>query len=201
LVNNVAGPEPPLRGAATTCTIPVTALSQANGTAIKTALGSGTVPAQRPLDPAKLAGVDNAGRMRMFDPNPDQPGSSVSHYDVSAFPNALMEPAINPDLSQSVDLTFQNFFDIGWFPQLVSVRGGNGAPGLSFVHGPNPTRDGGTLRFRLAQSQKVELSLFDVSGRRVARITDGVLEAGDHSLRWDRTDGAGRRVAAGIYRA
>jgi hypothetical protein len=201
LVNNVAGPEPPLRGAAPTCTSPVTALSQANGTAIKTALGSGTVTATLSLDPAKLAGADNAGRMRMFDPNPDQPGSSVSHFDVSAFPNLLMEPAINPDLSQNVDLTFHDFFDIGWFPQLVGVPGADAAPGLAFVHGPNPTRDGGTLRFRLAQPGNVELSLFDVSGRRVARLADGVMSAGDHALTWDRTDGAGHRVAAGIYRA
>src|SRR5262249_35223842 len=146
LINNAAGPEPPLRGAAPTVTIPVTALSQTDGNAIRTALGSGTVTATLSLDPAKLAGVDNAGRVRMYDPNPDQPGSSVSHYDVSAFPNLLMEPAINPDLSQNVDLTFHNFFDIGWFPQLVSVpNAGDGAGALSFVHGPNPSHDGGTL--------------------------------------------------------
>jgi hypothetical protein len=202
LINNAAGPEPPLRGSTPTVTIPVTALSQTDGNAIRTALGSGTVTATLSLDPTKLAGTDNlaTNRVRMFDPNPDQPGSSVSHFDVSAFPNVLMEPAINPDLSQNVDMTFHNFFDIGWFPQLVSVPG-MGTAGLSFVHGPNPTTDGGTLRFRLAQSQRVELSLYDLAGRRVSRIADGVLDAGDHAIRWSRTDDAGRKVAAGIYRA
>jgi hypothetical protein len=136
----------------------------------------------------------------MFDPNPDQPGSSVSHFDVSAFPNLLMEPAINPDLTQSVDMTFHNFFDIGWFPQLVSVPG-TGPAGLSFAHGPNPSTDGGTLHFRLAQSQRVELSLFDLAGRRIVRLADGVMDAGVHDVRWSRTDDRGHRMAAGIYRA
>ena len=202
LINNVAGPEPPLRGAAPTVTIPVTALSIGDGTAIKTALGSGTVTAKLGLDPVKLAGTDNLSpsRVRMFDPNPDQPGSSVSHFDVSAFPNALMEPAINPDLSQSVDMTLYNFADIGWFPQFLNAPGAP-AEGLAFALAPNPTTDGGTLRFRLARSQRVELSLFDLAGRRIARLADGVMDAGEHDVRWNRTDAQGHKVAAGIYRA
>jgi hypothetical protein len=201
LINNAAGPEPPLRGAAPTVTIPVTAVSMTDGNAIKAALG-GTVNATLCLDPTKLAGVDNLSpsRVRIYDPNPAQPGSSVSHFDVSAFPNLLMEPAINPDLTQSVDMAYHNFYDIGWFPQLVSVPGA-GSAGLSFAHGPNPTTDGGTLHFRLAQSQRVTLSLYDLAGRRVARIVDGVMDAGDHDVRWNRTDERGHRVAAGIYRA
>ena len=203
MVNNVAGPEPQLRGASPTVTIPVTALSLTDGNAIKTALGSGTVTATLSLDATKLAGTDNkpTNRMRLYDPNPDQPGSSVSHWDVSAFPNLLMEPAINPDLSQSVDMTFYNFYDIGWFPQLAGVTGPATPAGLSFTHGPNPTRDGGTMHFRLARSQRVELSLYDLAGRRVARLADERMDAGEHDVRWSRTDDRGHRVAAGIYRA
>jgi hypothetical protein len=202
LINNVAGPEPPLRGSTPTVTIPVTALSQTDGTAIKTALGSGTVTAKLSLDPTKLAGADATGHVRMFDPNPDQPGSSVSHWDVSAFPNLLMEPAINPDVTApNVDLTRPNFVDIGWFPtESVSVPD-TGPAGLAFAHGPNPSSDGGTLHFRLAQAQRVELTLYDLAGRRVARLADGRMDAGVHDLRWGRTDDHGHRVAAGIYRA
>lgn len=200
IINNVAGPEPPLRGAAPTVTIPVTSLSLTDGNALRVALGSGAVTAKLSLDATRTTGVNNAGRVLMYAPNPGQPGSSVSHWDVSAFPNLLMEPAINPDLTQSVDLTYHNFYDIGWLPQLVSVPGG--APGaLAFTHGPNPSREGGTLRFRLPTTQRVELSLFDVTGRRVARLVHGPLEGGDHSVAWPRTDERGRRVSAGVYLA
>jgi hypothetical protein len=200
LINNVSGPEPPLRGAAPTVTIPVTALSQTDGNAIRAALGSGTVTATLALDPAHTAGVDNAGRVLMFAPNPDQPGSSVSHWDVSAFPNLLMEPVINPDLTQKVDLTFQNFYDIGWFPQLVDVPA-DSRSAFSFTQGPNPSREGGTLRFRLPSAQHVELSLYDLAGRRIARLVDGTLDGGEHSVAWSRTDDRGHRVAAGVYLA
>jgi hypothetical protein len=200
IANNVAGPEPPLRGAAPVVSIPVASLSQADGSAIRTALGSGTVHATISLDPAHLAGADNSGRVMMFAPNPDQQGSSVSHWDVAAFPNLLMEPSINPDLSQSVDLTYHAFYDIGWFPQLTAVAPDAGLdPALAQV--PNPTRVGGALRFRLPRDGRVELAIFDLSGRRVATVASGVLTAGEHALNWSRRDDRGHRVPAGVYRA
>ncbi len=52
--------------------------------------------------------------MRQNAPNPVQPGSSVSHFTVDAFPNLLMEPAINNSLFSDVDLTIPLFRDIGW---------------------------------------------------------------------------------------
>ena len=179
-------------------TIPVTSVSQADGNAIKAALGGG-VTATLSLDATKTAGVDALGRVLMYAPNPDQPGSSVSHYDVSAFPNLLMEPAINPDIT-NLDLTVANFYDIGWLPQTTDVPGGQGSA-LAFTHGPNPTRDGGTLRFRLPSAQRVRLALYDLGGRRIARLADGPLDAGDHAIRWDRLDARGQRVAPGVYRA
>jgi hypothetical protein len=54
----------------------------------------------------------------LFTPDPFQGGSSVSHWDTIAFPNLLMEPNINGDLTHSVtvpqDLTRQLLLDIGW---------------------------------------------------------------------------------------
>ena len=89
-------------------------ISQADGATIKANLGSG-VNVKIGLDPSQLAGADNLNHPSMFAPNPFQSGSSVSHWDVSLTPNALMEPAINPDLHVNVDLTTPAFDDIGWF--------------------------------------------------------------------------------------
>ncbi|HSB06296.1 MAG TPA: peptidase, partial [Thermodesulfobacteriota bacterium] len=51
-------------------------------------------------------------------PNPYEGGSSVSHWDTIAFPNQLMEPNINADLSHFVtlpsDLTLPLLIDLGW---------------------------------------------------------------------------------------
>jgi hypothetical protein len=52
----------------------------------------------------------------MYAPNPFQSGSSVSHYDVSLTPNALMEPAINSSLNgaMNLDITPNLLQDTGW---------------------------------------------------------------------------------------
>src|SRR5699024_7956527 len=63
-----------------------------------------------------LAGADPAGRMKLYAPSAIAPGSSVSHYDTSAFPNVLMEPFnTNVDVNDGdVDLTDELLRDIGW---------------------------------------------------------------------------------------
>jgi hypothetical protein len=64
------------------------------------------------------SGKDPAGHPQMYTPNPLQAGSSVSHWNTTATPNQLMEPAINSNLSHSVmppqDLTLPLMRDIGW---------------------------------------------------------------------------------------
>jgi hypothetical protein len=57
----------------------------------------------------------------LYTPNPFQSGSSVSHFDVTCTPNLLMEPAVNSDLTSSVDLTRYAFEDIGWLPRTTPV--------------------------------------------------------------------------------
>ena len=47
----------------------------------------------------------------------------------------------------------------------------------------------------------MELSLFDLAGRRIARLVSGTLEGGEHRVAWPRTDDHGRRVSAGVYLA
>ena len=55
--------------------------------------------------PALQRGAAPLGRAMLYAPNPYQGGSSVSHFDVTCTPNLLMEPAINADLTSSIDLT------------------------------------------------------------------------------------------------
>jgi len=123
VANNAPGSAPALGGADPTVVIPTISVSQADGVALKAALSKRTrtssgVTATLGIDASQYAGADPAGRARMFAPNPFQSGSSVSHFDTIAFPNLIMEPAINGDLLHSVvlptDLTFQLLKDIGW---------------------------------------------------------------------------------------
>jgi len=66
-------------------------------------------------NPDLRAGADSEDRVLLFTPRPFQPGSTHSHFDNSASPNLLMEPAINADLKAfNVDLTKQAMQDMGW---------------------------------------------------------------------------------------
>ena len=63
-------------------------------------------------------GADGLNRVLLYSPDPYIPGSSVSHWDTSAFANLLMEPALNGDRTHNLDipfdLTLRFFHDIGW---------------------------------------------------------------------------------------
>ncbi len=55
------------------------------------------------------------------------------------------------------------------------------------------------VRLGLPRETRVQLVVFDVRGRPVRTLHDGVLGAGNHDFRWDETDQAGHRVGSGLY--
>jgi len=126
IVDNVAGTPPPgLGGTDPTVTIPSVRVTLADGNAFKAVLATRSrthsgMFANIGVNPLVFHGADAFNRVWMYAPNPFQGGSSVSHWDISATPNLLMEPAINGDLTHSVslpnDLTFALLRDIGWNP-------------------------------------------------------------------------------------
>jgi flagellar hook assembly protein FlgD len=46
---------------------------------------------------------------------------------------------------------------------------------------------------------EVSLAIYDVEGRLVANLVSGTKTAGEHTVQWDGLDGAGNRVASGVY--
>ena len=128
IANNAAGAAPGLGGSDATVVIPTVSVSQADGVTLKQVVvdaakyGSrskpGVATSAFALDTSRKAGADSAGRPLLYTPNPRVAGSSVSHWDVSASRNQLMEPAITPDLTTTVtppiDLTKPLLQDLGW---------------------------------------------------------------------------------------
>jgi hypothetical protein len=98
--------------------IPSVHLALTDATNIRNQLNSTTPNASITLDHSVMLGADTANRVRINAPTTLQVGSSVSHFDVIAYPNLLMEPDNSGDLSHSVappqDLTFSLFRDLGW---------------------------------------------------------------------------------------
>ena len=56
------------------------------------------------------------------------------------------------------------------------------------VVAPNPTRRTATLSFELSQAEHVSLAIYDLTGRSLAQIAQGVLGSGHHSFVWEADD-------------
>jgi PA domain len=120
--NQPGSPPPNLAGADDSIVIPAVRVGLEDGAAIKAALAA--APSRlSPFavlfsNPLKLAGADVLNRVYLYTPDPLQGGSSVSHYDVLAKPNLLMEPFLTDNqpiaVSAPQDLTLELLRDIGW---------------------------------------------------------------------------------------
>jgi len=64
---------------------------------------------------------------------------------------------------------------------------------------PNPFIGKTSIRLNIAARTKAKLAVYDVSGRLVRTLTEGVLEPGEYRYLWDGRDDANRRVSPGIY--
>jgi hypothetical protein len=64
---------------------------------------------------------------------------------------------------------------------------------------PNPFNPRTTIQFSLPEEGPARLRVFDVSGRLVSTLVDGVLPARVHEVQWDGTDDRGHPVSTGTY--
>jgi len=64
---------------------------------------------------------------------------------------------------------------------------------------PNPFNAGTTLAMKLPGRIRATVRIYDLLGRQVATISDGLQEPGTHQLRWEGTDDAGHPAASGVY--
>ncbi len=64
---------------------------------------------------------------------------------------------------------------------------------------PNPIARHANFSFELYRTGHVTFSLYDVTGRRVARLVNATLPAGVHSVSWDGVSDGGMRLASGVY--
>ena len=88
-------------------------------------------------------------------------------------------------------------------------RAGSGAvlagpeqlPRAAVLENPTPNPSSGAIRVRLGLPREgpAEVSVFDLAGRLVARVSTEPRSAGWHDLAWDGRDRNGRPVASGVY--
>ncbi|MGE5178110.1 MAG: Ig-like domain-containing protein [Bacteroidota bacterium] len=80
----------------------------------------------------------------------------------------------------------------------IDVQAGTGQLAATVV--PNPLNPSAVLHFVTSRPGEASVRLFDVTGRMVRELLPRTyLDAGDHELRIGAEDGAGRKLASGVY--
>lgn len=94
---------------------------------------------------------------------------------------------------------------LGFFPAQCLAASGvpsrpvpSGISHLQDIH-PNPFNPHTRIQFTLERTERVKLSVFDVTGRRLAVLADRVFSAGPHEISWDGRDGRGLPASSGTY--
>lgn len=70
---------------------------------------------------------------------------------------------------------------------------------------PNPFNPSTTISFSIPESERVTLSIFNITGQKIAELHDGVMAAGKHSIIWNASSMPSGtyfyRLTAGSYSA
>ncbi|MDX1388791.1 MAG: hypothetical protein R3344_06350, partial [Acidobacteriota bacterium] len=66
------------------------------------------------------SGAMVGGLVKIYAPNPLEPGSSVAHFDISVNPDELMEPSATPTFDD--ELTMAMLGDLGWRKTITQIR-------------------------------------------------------------------------------
>jgi hypothetical protein len=85
-------------------------------------------------------------------------------------------------------------------PPLAGVESGSlSRPARSLAASPNPFNPQATISFAMDREEKIRISVYSATGRRVRTLADGVYAAGPHQLSWDGQDNHGRSLPSGMY--
>jgi hypothetical protein len=106
-----------------------------------------------------------------------------------------------------VEATVPGFITTAAGSSTVYVVGGptsvqQDAPSPQFAleqNTPNPFNPATTIGFSIPQRMEVDLTIFDVSGRRVVTLVHRTMPAGRSSVEWNGRDTNGGAVSSGIY--
>ena len=64
---------------------------------------------------------------------------------------------------------------------------------------PNPFNPETTISYQLPENATVSIVIYDVLGREIRNLVDGVIPAGAHDVVWNGLDNSGRQTATGVY--
>ncbi|HEY5564252.1 MAG TPA: FlgD immunoglobulin-like domain containing protein, partial [Rhodothermia bacterium] len=132
------------------------------------------------------------------------PSKRMYRKDFPYYAGVLQPLTTKADGSQEFELLlFDGTGDPVELPITTATEGSDDLPSRIALHAnhPNPFNESTTLRYEIPDLSSVRLQIFDIMGRRVRTLVDGVGDAGAASATWDGLDDAGRSLSSGAYLA
>ena len=125
----------------------------------------------------KMYAIDTGGHPESLGGTVDASGNTVTSSGINAFETLTLGPSTLVGVGP------------GELPQITRLMGAY----------PNPFSPSTTITFELSRTMPVTIEVFDVTGRKVRTLQDGVLGAARHSVTWTGVNDAGQRVTPGVY--
>lgn len=168
-------------------------VSGAMGVALEAAKGTRIIDV-KPMERTETSWVETASsedRVAIATAGSFNIGDVIATVTVEAAPNG--------------DVTFENVTvgdeakGLRKFNAFGAADGQTGA--LSLQNSPNPFTVGSTtvIGYTLPADGKVTVRIFDVLGREVRTLVDGVRNGGSYNAEWNGLDAAGKPVESGVY--
>ncbi len=112
--------------------------------------------------------------------------------------HACSDVAANIDFDYMTDIVK---VAAGSAAQLAGLISADPLPSTVVLHQnfPNPLFNHTRVRFELPSRLPVDLTLFDLTGRRVVAMITDTLDEGRHEYAWDGRDPSGDAVSSGVY--
>lgn len=162
-------------------------------------------PCSYPLGNGGTMGAPRNVALR-FPPTPTASGQGFAVIRVAgADPSAVVleETKVDsiPGVTPTLLVTSSRNLEPLVSPATTAEVGEPDVPGaaLALRGSPNPSGGAMTFDFDLVRTTTIDLDVFDAAGRRVASVVSGTRSAGHHELRWNRRDGEGAALPAGVY--
>ena len=123
------------------------------------------------------------------------------YYDGDEIELRLFSQALNQELMVTHSFNAGNYGEVPITVGSVHVHNQLAVPvefGLEQNY-PNPFNPSTTIDVSVAFDTQITLNIYDINGRLVSTLADGVYDTGYHSFVWNGLDQTGNKVSAGIY--
>lgn len=114
----------------------------------------------------------------------------------------VLTPSSNEGSLENVTVLFSDVYDADIILCSTSVDEGdvNLPTSTTLMQNfPNPFNASTNISFNLANDTEVELTVYNLLGRKVATLVSGNMTAGLQMVTWDGKDATGNQVATGLY--